>query len=259
MSKQQTPEEIERTAAEDVLRADQTLADLEQRVLDDDPDVTPAEIETARSARHFAGLRLQAAQRKAAALRKQQLAAEREKALAAARQILAQHPRTEVDEALKAAGEAMAVLREKVRAYNDAAGRAYALLQASPVEPVNPGGIRHRGDPLPVYPALGHGQRDGKPILWVDGRNAMGLDERQLLDAARAYPSERDGERAAVEQEAARRRGVERDAALYREDRAAFEQLPAVRRKPALDALGIDWQQHLDERERALKLQAQGV
>ncbi|MGA5108696.1 hypothetical protein [Streptomyces pseudogriseolus] len=256
---EQTPAEIERTAAEDVLRADQTLADLEQRVLDDDPDVTPAEIETARSQRHFAGLRLQAAQRKAAALREQQQAAEREKALAAARKILAEHPRTDVDEALKAAGEAMAVLREKVRAYNDAAARAYARLQASPVEPVNPIGVRHRGDPLPTYPALGHGQRNGKPILWVDGRNAMGLDEGQLLDAARSYPSKRDAERAAVEHEAARVRGVERDAALYRSDRAAFDALPATRRKPALDSLGIDWQQHIDERERALKLQAQGA
>ncbi|MCZ9341908.1 hypothetical protein NGM37_29520, partial [Streptomyces sp. TRM76130] len=88
---EQTPEAIEQTAAEDVQRADDTLAALEQRILDDDQDVTPAEIEAARSQRHFAGLRLQAAQRKADRLRAEQQEAARQAARVEAQQLLAAH------------------------------------------------------------------------------------------------------------------------------------------------------------------------
>ncbi|GHC26981.1 MULTISPECIES: hypothetical protein [Streptomyces rochei group] len=259
---EQTPEQIEQAAADDVRRADEALAALEQRVLDDDQDVTPAEIETARSARHFAGLRQRAAQKKAAKLREQQLAAERERALADARAILAEVTEDDVTAAVQAAGEAMAKLRATVRARNDVQARALARLQASPVQRVTQQHGHTRGEPLPVYPDLGHGYSSGHrggTFLWLNGRAVGPLDEAVLMDKARSLPADRDAaEQRALQREAAARL-IEQDAALYREDRAAFEQLPAYRRKPALDSLGVDWERYCDQREQALKRQVQGV
>ncbi|MEU9641510.1 hypothetical protein [Streptomyces sp. NPDC048188] len=251
MSEQPTPAEIEQAAAEDVRRADATLAALEQRVLDDDQDVTPDEIEAARSARHFAGLRQQAAQKKAAKLREQQQAAEREQALADARAILAEVTDNDVTAVADAAGEAMAKLRATVRAHNDGVRRALARLQGSPVPPTTaPGQPLGWGRP-PYAP--------DRPFLWVDGRPTGPLDEGAVMDRARKAPADQDAaEQQARQREAAARR-IEQDAALYREDRAAFEQLPAVRRKPALDSLGVDWDTYTTRREEQMLHQAKAV
>ncbi|MFJ8951859.1 hypothetical protein ACIRO1_17260 [Streptomyces sp. NPDC102381] len=249
---EQTPEEIEAEASADVQRADEALAALEQRVLDDDQDVTPQEIETARSARHFAGLRQRAAQKKAEKLRQDALDAEREQAFADAREILAEVDDDEVTAAVEAAGEAMAKVRAAVRARNDAHDRARARLEASVVEAVAPEPVTYRGQPSPTYPDLGYGWSSGRPILWLDGGVAPRLDEGAEMDRARKMPADRDAAEEQVRQQAAAARLIEQDSALYREDRPAFEALPATRRKPAIDALGIDWQQYIDRRERDL-------
>lgn len=128
MNARRTPEEIERAADVDVRRADATLAALEQRVLDDDPDVTPQEIETARSARHFAGLRQRAAQRKASAMRAEQEAAEREATLAAAREVLAAHSLDDVADAYVTARKAVEALVAACDARTDAVSRAATML-----------------------------------------------------------------------------------------------------------------------------------
>ncbi|MFC8866378.1 hypothetical protein ACFUAC_01650 [Streptomyces sp. NPDC057148] len=259
---EQTPAAIEAAAADDVRRADEALAALEQRVLDDDQDVTPAEIETARSARHFAGLRQQAARKKAAKLRSEQLAAERDQALADARAILGEVTDDDVTAALEAAGEAMAKLRATVRARNDVLARALARLQASPVQRVTRPSSHTRGEPLPVFPDLGHGWTEGArggAFLWLDGQAAGPLDENAVMDRARKAPAARDTAEQQARQREAKARLTEQDAALYREDRAAFEQLPAHRRKPALDSLGVDWTAYCDQREQARKRQAQAV
>ncbi|GAB2325618.1 hypothetical protein [Streptomyces variabilis] len=251
MSKQQTPEQIEAAAADDVSRADATLAALEQRVLNDDQDVTPAEIETARSARHFAGLRAEAARRKAAKLREQQLADAREKAYAQARAILAEHTDDDVTAAETAAGEAMMRLREAVRARNDVRERARQVLAACPaVQPHNP---VHGQRSTP--PQFGYGQFMGDPILWVDGQSLPALNEDQVMDRARKHPAQADHDQARREQEQARARLIEQDAALHGADRSAFHQLPATRRKAALDRLGIDWNSHMREREKTHDLE----
>ncbi|MFC8265396.1 hypothetical protein ACFUIZ_06695 [Streptomyces cinereoruber] len=244
----ETPEQIEQAAGDDVRRADETLADLERRVLNDDQDVTPAEIETARSARYFAGLRQQAATRKAAKLREQALAAQREEAMQEARAILAAHDDASVDAAARAAGEAMMKLRDAVRARNDARARALLRLQASPVEPIytQPGDPYYRAAPSGV----GYGQTtDSRDILWVDGQSLPHLNEDTILDRARKHPAQVDYEAARAEQEAGAARLLASDTALHREDQAAFEQLPAARRKRVLDALGEDWDEYMRRRE----------
>ncbi|MFF9215503.1 hypothetical protein [Streptomyces viridosporus] len=236
------------------------LAELEERVRSGDETVTPEEVEHARGLARFAELRKVAAERRAAAEREQQQAAAREQALAEARAILAEVTDDDVTAAVEAAGEAMARLRAVVRARNDVQERALRRLQTSPVQAVRQqiGGIR--GEPRPTYPDLGHGRSDnGRSFLWLGGRPVGPLDEAALMDKARKMPAARDTAEQQARQREAEARRIELDAALYREDRAAFEQLPAVRRKPALEHLGVSWERHLEQRERALKQQAQGV
>jgi hypothetical protein len=260
MTEHETPEALEAAAEAEVREADETLAALEQRVLNDDDGVTPVEIETARSVRHFAGLRLQAARRKAEALREKQREKAREAAYAEARQVLAETSDEDVQAAVEAAGEAMARLRETVRARNACRDRALRVLQACPaVERRDPEVGRIRGTSRPVYPELGYGLSEGEPLLWVGGKSLPLLDEGAVMDEARRMPAARDYERARTEQAAARERQVERDAGLYRSNRAAFEALPARRRQPALERLGVDWGAYLDEREQAMTTQAQGA
>ncbi|MEU3413749.1 hypothetical protein ABZ760_21180 [Streptomyces sp. NPDC006658] len=235
------------------------LATLEERVRSDDDTVTPEEVEHARGLARFAELRKVAAERRAAEEREQRLAAEREQALADARQILTEVTDDDVAAAVDAAGEAMAKLRETVRARNDVLARALALLQASPVQRVTQQTGRTRGEPLPVYPDLGHGWSSGHrggTFLWLNGRPVGPLDEAALMDKARKMPADRDAEEQQARQEAAAARLIEQHAALYRTDRAAFEQLPAVRRKPALDSLGVDWDAYSERREQELLRQA---
>lgn len=260
MIEHETPEALEAAAEAEVREADETLAALERRVLDDDDGVTPVEIEAARSVRHFAGLRAEAARRKAAALREKQREKAREAAYAEARQVLAEVTDEDVRAAVEAAGEAMVRLRETVRARNACRERALRVLQACPaVERHDPEVGHIRGTPMPVRPALGHGVDNGKPLLWVGGKSLPLLDEDAVMDAARRMPAARDHEQARTEQAAARERQVERDAGLYRSNRAAFEALPARRRQPALERLGVDWGAYLDEREQAMTTQAQGA
>lgn len=248
---EQTPEELEAAAEAEVREADETLAQLERRVLEDDPDVTSEAIEQARAGRHFAGLRAEAARRKAAALREKAQEAARGAAFAEARQILAEATDEDVRAAVEAAGEAMARLRETVRARNACRERALRVLQACPaVERRDPEVGHIRGTSRPVYPELGYGLPEGKPLLWVGGKSLPLLDEDAVMDEARRMPAARDYEQARTEQAAARERQVERDAGLYREDRAAFEELPARRRHAALERLGVDWQRYLDDREQ---------
>ncbi|MEU3093403.1 hypothetical protein ABZ690_00875 [Streptomyces sp. NPDC006967] len=250
MSKQPTPEDLEAAAAEDVRRADTTLATLEQRVLDDDQDVTPAEIETARSARHFADLRQQAAHKKAATLREQQLAAAREQAYAEARAILAGTTQAHVDDALKTAADAMATLRATVRRHNDVRDRAAQVLARCPaVQPTplpSPGASRQYW----TGPAIGYATLPGgPPALWVDHEPLPVLDENRLMDQARKAPADADHQAEQVTQAEAKARRIGEDADLYQQNRPAFEQLPAHRRKHALDRLGVDWAAYMRERE----------
>lgn len=238
----ETPEDILEAADADVRQADDTLSTLEQRVLDGDQDVKPDDIEKARSLRHWAGLMQKRAARRAEELRQQQLAAEREQALTEARQILDAHDDTAVDAALAAAGKAMLKLREAVRARNEARQHALKRLQASPVEQCDPAVGHQRGAPLPTYPVLGHGRAySSDEILWVDRRAYPHLDENTVMDKARKYPDRLDHEAAEQARKDAAARRLDADMALYREDRAAFDLLPAARRKPAVEALGIDW------------------
>lgn len=249
MSDHRSPAEILAAADTEVQEADAELERLEQRVIADDPDVSPEEIEQARGRRYFAGLRRKAAERKAAALREQQLAAEREQALADAAAILAEHDDTAVDAALKAAGKAMLKLREAVRARNDARQRALRRLQASPVEPCNPAVGHTRGEPLPTYPELGHGRvYSGGEILWVGRKAYAHLDENAVMGKALQYPAHLDREAAEAERQEGAVRLLDTDKALYAKDRAAFEQLPALRRKRVFDALGLDWDAHVQAR-----------
>ncbi|MGX1120679.1 hypothetical protein RKD37_006042 [Streptomyces ambofaciens] len=203
-----------------------------------------------------------AAQRKAAKLREHQLAAEREQALADARAILAEVTDDDVTAAVQAAGEAMAKLRATVRARNDVQARALARLQASPVQRVTRQLGHTRGEPLPVYPDLAPGYAEGArggTFLWLNGRGVGPLDEDALMDQARKMPANQDYAEQQARQREAEARRTKQDAALYREDQAAFEQLPASRRKPALDSLGVDWDGYLERREQQLRRQAQGV
>jgi hypothetical protein len=255
----QTPEQIIGAADTEVREADAELTRLEQAVIDDQ-DVTPDQIEQARAKRRFAGLRRQAAEKKAAKLREERQAAERAAALAEAGRILAETTDDDVTAAEQAAGEAMMRLRAVVRARNDARERARKVLEACPaVESHNPQLVQLRGTPTAAAPQLGYGWRNGAPILWIDGQAVPHLDEDHVMDRARKHPGRVDQEQAGREQEAARARVVEHDAALYREDRVAFEQLPATRRKPALESLGIDWDGYVERREQALLQMAQGM
>jgi hypothetical protein len=79
------------------------------------------------------------------------------------------------------------------------------------------------------------------------------------MDQARKMPANQDYAEQQARQREAEARRTAQDAALYREDQAAFEQLPASRRKPALDSLGVDWDGYLERREQQLRRQAQGA
>ncbi|NEA78029.1 hypothetical protein G3I30_02620 [Actinospica acidiphila] len=228
-----------------------TLAQLEERVRSGDDTVTPEQIEQARVMGRFATLRQEAADRRAAAEREQQEAAEREKAFAEARKILAEVTDTDVAAAEQAAGEAMTRLRETVRARNDAQDRAWKVLQACRAVAPRDRQVGHiRGEPRPVYPELGYGWDNGRPLLWVGGRSLPRLDEDALLDRARTAPADADSRAQKAANEAARARRIAQDAALYRSDPRAFEELPAVRRKPALESLGVDWSRYLGDPNR---------
>ncbi|KDN75235.1 hypothetical protein DF19_25110 [Streptomyces olindensis] len=256
----ETPEQILATADAEITAADRELRDLEARVIADDTEVTPEAIEQARGRRYFAGLRHQAAEKKAAKLRQEQQAAERAAAVAEAQRILSEVTDDDLAAAEAAAGEAMMRLRAVVRARNDAQERARSVLEAcAALEPHNPPIGHQRGTPLAAAPQLGYGWRNGSPILWVDGQAMPRLDEDRVMDRARKHPGQADQEQADRQQEAARVRIIERDVALYRADRAAFEQLPAHRRKPALDSLGVDWDAYTEQRERGQLRQAQEV
>lgn len=247
---EQTPEEILDEAARQVDQADAALAQLEERVIADDDTVTPEDIEQARGQRHWAGLMRKRAEKRAARLREEQLAAERQAALTEAQAILDKHDDTAVDAAVKAAGKAMGKLREAVRARNEARERALKRLQASPVEPCNPAVGHTRGEPLPTYPTLGHGRAyGGATVLWVGGQQYGRLDEDAVMDAARNQPARLDAEAAEVARKEGAVRLLEADARLYREDRAAFDALPALRKKPALEALGHDWDEYVQRQE----------
>jgi len=228
------------------------LAELEERVRSGDDTVTAEEVEHARGLARFAELRKVAGERRAAAEHEQQLAAERERALADARQILAEAPADAVAAAEQAAAEAMVKLRQAVRAHNDGVRRALARLQSSPV----PASGGQSG------PALGWGRppySPDRPFLWVDGRPTGPLDEGAVMDRARKAPADRDAAEQEARQRDAAARRIAQDAALWREDRAAFEALPASRRKPALDSLGVDWDGYLQRREEQQLRQAKAV
>jgi hypothetical protein len=199
-----TPEAILAAADHEIAEADAALAALEERVIADDPEVGPEQIEQARSKRYFAGLAKRRAERKAAALREAEAAQARTLAILEARKILDEAPQADVDQALAAASEAMTALRAAVRARNEARDRALAVLQACPaIEAV----ARERGQRGPEFGIVRNdGYSGDRWQLWADGRPLPRLDENTLLDRARKAPDTADYEAAQAAAEQARER-----------------------------------------------------
>ncbi|MEU0219422.1 hypothetical protein ABZ281_31935 [Streptomyces sp. NPDC006265] len=242
----ETPEAILAAADSEIEQADAELAQLEQQVIDGDTDVTPDQIETARKHRWWAGLQRKQAEKKAAALRDAEATQARTVAQLEARRILDSVPQSDVDQAEQAAAEAMHKLRETVRARNDARARAIRVLRACPaIEP----GQRPQGLAwAPITGAYeGNDQVDKTRRLWVDGQVLPALDEAQLMDRVRKAPATADHQAQQAAKKEAAARQIEQDAALYRTDPRAFEELSAARRKPALDSIGVDWDQYLTD------------
>ncbi|MGV9281640.1 hypothetical protein [Streptomyces sp. NPDC003730] len=167
-----TPAGIEQAAAEDVRRADESLAALEQRVLDDDQDVTPAEIETARSARHFAGLRQKAAQRKAAKLRQQEADAEAQRRLDAFRAEIPDDPAARVAELRAKATAALVELETYARDYNDVIRRHIGALRTAGRDSSLDIKASHPGDSVLAW------------YVQVDGRMYQMLPRKSETDRA---------------------------------------------------------------------------
>ncbi|MFJ9536626.1 hypothetical protein ACIRPX_05145 [Streptomyces sp. NPDC101225] len=244
-----TPEQIIARADAEIAEADAALAALEERVLDDDPNVGPDDIEQARSRKYFAGLARKRAEKKATALREAEAKQARTVAILEARRLLDEVPQADVDQALKAASDAMQQLRETVRAHNDARARAIAVLNRCPAIEQT---VAERGVQAPAlgYARLtgaysGHGQVDKVWALWVDHKPRPALDENQLMDAARKAPAVADDKdrQAAAARSAARRLAA--DVALWRSNWPAFEALGAGRRKAAVESTGMTWDQYL--------------
>ncbi|MEV0209431.1 hypothetical protein AB0H97_29960 [Streptomyces sp. NPDC050788] len=192
-----TPEAILAAADHEIAEADAALAALEERVLDDDPEVGPEEIEQARSKRYFAGLAKRRAERKAAALREAEAEQARTAAYAEARRLLDEVPQADVDQALAAASEAMTALRAAVRARNEARDRALQVLRACPaIEATERPTVHHRGEQPWQGPEFGlvtvDAYRTDRWQLYVNGRSLPRLDEETLLDQARKAPATAD-------------------------------------------------------------------
>ncbi|MFC8415696.1 hypothetical protein [Streptomyces coelicoflavus] len=245
----ETPETILAAADAEIEQADAQLAELESKVIDGDTAVTPDQIEDARKSRWWAGLQRKQAEKRAAALREAEAQQARTVAQLEARRILDSVPQTDVDQAEQAAADAMQKLRDVVRARNDARARAIRVLQQCPVieQGQRPQGLAY----TPITAAYdGLDEVDRSRRLWVDGRVLPALDEAVLMDRVRKAPADADtaARQAANKQAAARL--VEQDAALYRSDPRAFEELPARRRKQALDSLGVDYDSYLRDPAR---------
>ncbi|MFJ4867782.1 hypothetical protein [Streptomyces sp. NPDC088757] len=176
----ETPEQILAAADTAIEEADAELQGLEQRVIADDADVTPEQIEQARSRRYFAGLRRQAAEKRAATER-QRLAAEAERAtLTEVQQLLDAAPKSVVDEKLAAAQRAVAELRDAIDAYNDgaqAAWQVFARTKAVPMTAYDPLMPMHHQ----IRPGLGWGYVHGSQALWLDGQNIISLDRAGIV------------------------------------------------------------------------------
>ncbi|WP_411076653.1 hypothetical protein [Streptomyces sp. cmx-10-25] len=173
-----TPERILAAADAEVEEADAELQGLEQRVIADDADVTPEQIEKARSRRYFAGLRRQAAGKRAETER-QRLAEEARRAtLAEVQRLLDAAPKTAVYEKLAAAQQAVTELRDAIDAYNtagQAAWETFARTKAVPTTPYDPTtGAQPR-------PGLGWGYIHGARALWLDGRNIIAIHSTELV------------------------------------------------------------------------------
>ncbi|MEV5048909.1 hypothetical protein AB0N20_31020 [Streptomyces griseoincarnatus] len=245
----ETPEAILAAADQEITEADAALAELEQKVIDGDSSITPDEIERARQSRWWAGLQRGQAEKRAAALREAEARQQRTVAQLEARRILDSVPVSDVDQAEQAAAEAMQKLRDVVRARNDARARAIRVLQACAA--IVPGRQPQGLAWAPITePYAGRGQVDSSRRLWVDGRVLPALDEDALMDRARTAPAEADSRAQKAADEAARARRIAEDAALYRSDPRAFEELSAYRRKAALDSLGVDWSRYLGDPNR---------
>ncbi|MGW1034317.1 hypothetical protein ACWD4Z_19270 [Streptomyces antibioticus] len=250
----ETPEAILAAADAAVGAADAQLADLEARVIDGDDQVGPDDIEQARSRRYFAGLARRRAEKKAAALREAQARQARTVAQLEARRILDSVPQSDVDDALRAAEDAMTALRTVVRARNAARDRALAVLRACPAIQTVPRPVGHtrgqapwRGPDFGVVRSDGYG---GGYELWIDGRPVDSLDEHQLLDQARKAPDRADHVTAQTEAALAKARRIEQDAVLFRADPHAFAALPAARRRPAIEKAGVTWDAYLADPTR---------
>ncbi|EPD62393.1 hypothetical protein [Streptomyces sp. HGB0020] len=222
-----SPEAILAAADAEIAEADAALENLEQRVLDDDPEVGPEQIEQARSRRYFAGLGRKRAERKATALREAEATQARTVAMIEARRILDEVPQADVDQALAAAGEAMQKLRDVVRARNDARDRALQVLRDCPaIEAVERPSVRLRGEQPWQGPEFGIVRNDGyggdRWLLYADGRPLPRLDENQLLDQARKAPGQADYQ-AGQEQAAQARERRQADREARRQARRATD------------------------------------
>ncbi|WP_405698198.1 hypothetical protein OHA99_26720 [Streptomyces coelicoflavus] len=251
----ETPEAILAAADADVEQADAQLAELEQKVIDGDTAVSPDDIEQARKGRWWAGLQRKQAEKKAAALREAEAQRQRTVAQLEARRILDSVPQADVDQAEQTAADAMQKLRDVVRARNDARDRALRVLRSCPaIEPAVRPVARARGEGAWHGPGFGVVRNDGYAgetwLLYVEGQPLDRIDEAAVMDRARKAPAAAD----AVAQQAAKQQAavrlVEQDAALYRSDPRAFEELGAARRKAVLDSLGIDWDGYLRDPAR---------
>ncbi|MFF0593189.1 hypothetical protein [Streptomyces antibioticus] len=245
----QTPEQILAAADTAVDDADKQLADLEARVIDGDDQVGPDDIEQARSRRYFAGLARRRAEKKADALREAEAQQARTVAQLEARRILDTVPASDVDKALRVAEDAMTALRTVVRARNDARTRAIRALRACPA--TEPGQHPHGLAYAPVTGVYGgHGEVDRTWRLWDDGRALPALDEAALMDQARKAPATADHQAQQTEMAQAKARRIEQDAVLFRSDPHAFAELPAARRRPAVEKAGVTWESYLADPTR---------
>ncbi|MEI5008614.1 hypothetical protein RB196_16010 [Streptomyces sp. PmtA] len=109
MTPQQAAEAI-RTARTEQEEAEQLAASLEERVLDGDPDVTPAQITEARELARFAELRITAAERKHAAAQEAARHATARDIAARAAELLSREDGTELVDAMRGAADALSRL-----------------------------------------------------------------------------------------------------------------------------------------------------
>lgn len=171
-----TPEAILAAADTEVRDADAELAALESAVIADE-DVRPEQIEQARSRKYFAGLRRQAAERKAAALRQEQIDAKAARARDAFLDAIAPYDLDKLPELQRQAEEALAEIMRITDGYANTVYQHVPLLapytdaSTLPVSAYRPG-YTGQGNTITIDGKLYHRGVDGRSLTDQALRNA---------------------------------------------------------------------------------------